>query len=181
MTPDHDSITSQRKALARLWVSAQPTLMSFITAGVRDFHAAQDLLQDTAEAVAEGFDDYDPARPFTAWALGIARNKVLMHYRRTQRDERVFSGDLLDALAAAHERLEPRFDPMREALHHCLKHPTERNRQILHMRYVEDLAPAEIAERLGMKKNAVLTALHRIRRALAECIEQRIAITGDDA
>ena len=78
MTPDHDSITSQRKALARLWVSAQPTLMSFITAGVRDFHAAQDLLQDTAEAVAEGFDDYDPARPFTAWALGIARNKVLI-------------------------------------------------------------------------------------------------------
>lgn len=44
------------------------------------------------------------------------------------------------------------------------------------MRYVRELTPAKIAALTGMNANAVAVMLHRVRRALRECIEKQIAI-----
>ena len=48
---------------------------------------------DVATAVAEKFDKYDCDRPFSAWVVGIARNKVLMHLRTNSSDRHVFDAD----------------------------------------------------------------------------------------
>ena len=60
----------------RLFVAAQPGLHGFLMALVHDAHAADDLLQDLAERLWRKFDQYDPARPFIAWAIGFARRLV---------------------------------------------------------------------------------------------------------
>ncbi len=44
----------------RLWTLAQPTVSAFVVSVVRDFAARDDLLQETAIAVIESFDRYDP-------------------------------------------------------------------------------------------------------------------------
>jgi DNA-directed RNA polymerase specialized sigma24 family protein len=43
------------------------------------------------------------------------------------------------------------------------------------MRYVRELTPRKIAAMTGMNSNAVSVMLHRVRRALRECIERQIA------
>lgn len=63
-----------RKAM-RLWALAQPTVSAFITAVLRDFSDRDDVLQDVAVAVLDGFGSFDEHRPFTPWAIGVARNQ----------------------------------------------------------------------------------------------------------
>ncbi len=65
---------STRQA-TRFWTLAQPAVSAFVTSVVRDFRDRDDVLQDIAVAVIESFDSYDSDRPFTAWAMGVARTK----------------------------------------------------------------------------------------------------------
>jgi hypothetical protein len=58
------------REVTRLWTLAVPAVSSFVASLVRDFQDCDDVLRDTAVAVVESFDQYDPARPFLAWALG---------------------------------------------------------------------------------------------------------------
>ena len=44
----------------RLWTLAMPGVSAFITSIVRNFEDRNDILQDTAVAVVESFEKYDP-------------------------------------------------------------------------------------------------------------------------
>ena len=55
-----------------------------------------------------------------------------------------------------------------------------RSRELLNLRYVNDLSCSEIAAHKSATTNAVRVALHRLRTALHRCIEERlIAQAGD--
>jgi RNA polymerase sigma-70 factor (ECF subfamily) len=73
-------------ALTQLYQRFLPVVYRFIFARVGDAHTAEDLTADTFFAVVEQIAA-TRARDelgFAAWVLGIARNKVLMHYRRAR-------------------------------------------------------------------------------------------------
>lgn len=161
----------QRQDLALLWTRAQPHVSAFVSSMVLDFHAAEDLIQQVACAVAEQFDAYDPDRPFVPWAIGIARFKVFNYYRSKKRDKHVFDSESLDGIARAYAELEPELDPRRKALGVCVKKVSGRASQVLEMRYMREMKPARIAQKLEMTPNAVSVMLHRIRAALSKCIE----------
>ena len=66
----------QYQQAIRYWTLAQPVVSAYVAAVVRDFRDRDDVLQAISVAVLEAFSSYDPARPFTAWAMGIARNQI---------------------------------------------------------------------------------------------------------
>jgi RNA polymerase sigma-70 factor (ECF subfamily) len=162
--------------LAVLWTKVQPTVAAFIRSMVPHHHDAQDLLQRTAAKTFRSIGSYDPARPFTAWVIAIARNEVRNHWRTRARDRHVFGDEHLELVAATFESLEAEASPMREALLVCLDGLGERSRRLLALKYEEHLDAAAIGGRLAMKANAVLVAIHRVRRALRDCVERRIAL-----
>ncbi len=45
-------------------------------------HDVEDLVQDTLIAIHTRRESYDPALPLTAWLYGIARYKLIDHFRR---------------------------------------------------------------------------------------------------
>lgn len=67
------NMEEQYQQAIRYWTLAQPVVSAYVTAVVRDFRDRDDLLQAISVAVLEAFSSYDPARPFTAWAIGIAQ------------------------------------------------------------------------------------------------------------
>ncbi|MBI1373129.1 MAG: sigma-70 family RNA polymerase sigma factor [Phycisphaera sp.] len=176
---EHESTQSDdRGRFARLWVTAQPVVAAFLNASVRRRVEAEDLLQDVAAAAMVDFESYDPQRSFTGWALGIARFRVLNHFRTARRDRHVFGDAALERLAEACAGLESQTGPYREALGQCLDKLPERQRQMIELRYVESVARRDVAERFGVTPAALGMALHRIRGALAECIESSVAGGG---
>lgn len=164
--------------MATLWVKSQPVISAYINASVVDFHKAEDLLQETARVVAERFDDYDPDRPFVAWAIGIAKNLILKSYRQHANDRHIFSSETMEHIASAFDRIQPELTPLREALRMCIDHVQGKSRQVLELRYIREMKPANIAERMGMNTNNVHVILHRIRKALSHCIQERLESEG---
>jgi len=173
---DQEREARDRQSLATLWEQARPALFAYLTASVYDFHRAEDLLQEVAVAVAGQFHAYDAQRPFLAWAMGIARNRMLLYFRELARDRRHFSEAALVALEDAAQRMpRDQVSDQREALRSCLGKIVGRRRRVLEMRYGGNLSIADIAHQLSVTGNAVKIILHRVRASLEECIRRQLA------
>ncbi|MCG8449851.1 MAG: sigma-70 family RNA polymerase sigma factor [Pirellulales bacterium] len=169
------SAAGSREDLAVRWVKVQSKVMAYLLTVVRDYHHAEDLLQEVARVSAERFADYDRGRPFSPWVLGIARKIVLAYYRSEGNKHFTLPGDIVKDLAIAFEREAPELDLRRIALQKCVEKVTGRRREVLRMRYEKGLESDEIARQLGIKRNALFALLHRVRSTLMSCVQRELA------
>jgi RNA polymerase sigma-70 factor (ECF subfamily) len=166
--------SSDRGQLAADWERARTAVFAQLIAGIGSFHDAEDVLQEVAVSVAKNYGTYDSDRPFVAWALGIARNHMLMYFRRHQRDRLVFNEHLMGVigrhLAAISEEQD---DQRREALHKCLHQLDASRRRLIEMRYSSGMSVNDMAARLDKSVAAIKGSLHRARKVLERCISIR--------
>ncbi len=161
--------------MAKLWMQSQGAIAAYVTANTRDFHHAEDVIQDVGKVVAEKFREYDHNRSFTAWSLGIARTSLLSYYRDSGRDRLVLSEDALRSVEAAVETVSASGEDRRVALRGCLEMLRDRQRELLTLRYEEGLGVIEIAAHNQTTASTISVTLHRLRRKLLDCIERRLS------
>lgn len=161
--------------LTVLWTQTQPTVAAFISSAITNFHDAEDVLQKVAMVLAKKYDQYDPKKPFVAWAIGIARYEILVYQRTKATDKAILSEEILAQAASVFEDTHWDQSPVRDALKKCISDVKGRNKQLLELSYVRELKPTRIARQLGMTSNAIFVALHRLRMALRECIQRRLS------
>ena len=179
-TNKKENETSQsRVELSVLWTKAHPVVFAFIRSTIRDFHRSEDILQEVASTAAEKFDQFDRERPFVAWSLGIARNKVLDYLRKTTNDRHVFDDETIKKIVVAHEEIEGELSNIHSALEICVEKVQGLAHKILEMRYVRQQSPAAIAKKVGMTPNAVTVMLFRVRQALKKCVERQMAFDAN--
>ena len=171
----HLSREESRELLARCWMQSQASLTAFLMASTPQFSDAEDLLQEVAAEVARRFDEYDQKRPFLPWALWVAKIKIADFYRLKERRPVKFVGESIDALSEACDRIQETLSEEKWALEKCLSNLTGRSRELLQLRYFDDLSPQEIGERLDMPAGNVRTALSRIRSSLTSCVKMTLA------
>ena len=170
--PKHDHRTLQR--FTELWLENQHLAAGFIRLQVRDHHKAEDIIQEVARDATANFDRYDPSRPFAAWLIGISRMRMAEHFRKHGRQPMTFSTDIVDSVADAFIEIQPQVDDRMAALRVCIDRLGDRQRQLLKLRYDQMLSPERIGEKIGKKPNTINVMLHRVRKALAECVRLRM-------
>lgn len=160
------------------WMQAQPSVAALVHAVINDRTAAEDLIQETAMALIGAMERYNPERSFTAWALGVARNKVHDHLRKQYRQgDPLVNAQLLDSLldtAVAMEREPDEQHQWLEALRECMSGVEGRKWDLLRLHYQDEMPPREIAERLALTPGHVSVLLNRLRAGLKRCVEQRM-------
>lgn len=167
----------ERAALTGLWIDAEPAVRAYVFAAVRGFQDAEDVVQQTALTAARRFGEFDARRPFVAWALWLAKSRIIDHYRARGRQQAVFSETLLDGIAEALvTRRSPRVSDHAVALERCLEKLPPKSRQLLDMRYSDDASMETIAAAIGSTAGAVRVMLFRIRNLLADCLRGERAI-----
>jgi RNA polymerase sigma-70 factor (ECF subfamily) len=171
--------TESRQQFTHLWLQAEPSVSAYVFASISGFHDAEDVVQQIAQELARRFEQYDRDRAFVAWALWIAKSRVIDFYRRSKRDHLVFSDELLDQLGQAIAERDARRHERREALEQCLEHLPERSRQLLDLRYLEEMPAGKIAAVTDSTAGSVRVLLTRVRGALAECIHRRLAAEAE--
>ena len=148
-------------------------------AGVRDADA-EDVAQEVFAAVAAGLSGFrrvGPGDSFRGWLRGIARNQVLMNYRRNQGRPRAEGGS--DAWAQLQEVADPLAEPVageeeemsalyRRALEQVRCEFPEHVWQAFWLTAVEGRAPAALAAELHMTVNHIRQAKSRVLRRLRE-------------
>jgi len=172
-----DATTEEMVRLARLWASAMPAIEAFVGAAVRDPNDRDDVIQATSEYLARNFERFEEGTSFTAWAVQVARYRVMELYRDRSRDRLMLTGDALDAIAKVAPQMSQEQSDRAEALDQCMQHLGENQRRLIELRYTQSLKPATIAERMGKSPNTISAALLRIRKALRKCIEARLQAT----
>jgi RNA polymerase sigma-70 factor (ECF subfamily) len=154
---------------------AQSRLYAYICSLIGEAAGARDVLQETNLALWDMAHDYDPARPFLPWAYRIAYLQVLAYRKRCARSRLAFDEQLVSELAVESLRLDDDHDLRLEALGHCMDKLPGPRREILDRRYRDGESVDQIAEGLHKPPNVVAATLYRIRKALLECIESRLA------
>jgi RNA polymerase sigma-70 factor (ECF subfamily) len=158
----------------------QSRLRAFVRSlGIRA-EAVDDLAQDAFIVAYERLDDFRRTDDFGAWVRGIARRLVANAMRKDSRRRQILSDHMTELLlAAASEELHPlaetAADDRLAALRSCLEKVPDAARQLLHLRYFDELSPGVIAGRIERSAGDVRQQLFRLRRGLLQCIERRLA------
>lgn len=157
------------------FIPATAFLRAYLLAATGRPSEAEDLLQEVSSVLWEKFDRYDEARPFRAWATGVARLEVLKWRQKHARDRLVLSEEAVSLLADA--ALEASDLAAERAAHlpGCLAQLGEGAREIVALRYSEGLKVQDVAARLGRSTAAVEMTLTRTRRALKECVDRKLS------
>ena len=153
----------------------QACLRAYVRALGVTSDAVDDVAQEVFLVAYRRYAEYDPARPFAAWLKGIAKLLAANERRRNQRRRWLVEPSLAEALAAIDEPHDEGGD-LTAAIGHlrgCLELLPARSRELLRLRYEDDLDATALGIRLGRDGNAVRQALFRIRDLVRRCVETR--------
>jgi RNA polymerase sigma-70 factor (ECF subfamily) len=164
-----------RERMTRHWLAAEHAIRAYIAGAVRSFSDREDLLQQVALTVARRFEEFDEQRPFLAWALWIAKSRVIDFYRSQGRRPQFLSDVFLEKYADALAERQEALPACREALEHCLEQLPDRSQKLIRLRYYEGLKMDQIAETVRSTPASIRVTIHRIRDVLSDCIQRRLA------
>ena len=168
----------EQEQFTRLWTEAQPSVAGYVRAVVRDVDVARDLLQETALVLLRKFGKWDSTRAFLPWALGVAKFEILAHRRDAGRSRLLFDDALLDAITEWWGNVAEQIGDEQAALHDCLAKLAPRAREIVQLRFYDEMTMPKIAERLDATAGAIRISLMRIREQLQACVERRLHSEG---
>jgi RNA polymerase sigma-70 factor, ECF subfamily len=175
VNPAPDSAATDRvdggSALLELYDGALPQVYGYLHRRCRDRTTAEDLTTEVFLAAVESIDRSVVREVTTAWLIGIARHKLVDHWRRLERDERRLTALAGEQLDDHHDDpWDVRLDMMtaRDVLGDLGAH----HRSALTLRYVDDLTVADVATELGRTVHATEALLVRARLAFRARYEE---------
>lgn len=143
-------------------------MYGYLLTRCRDRAIAEDLTAETFLAAVSAVRKERPPALGTAWLIGVARHKLVDHWRRQQREERGLRTVSRDR-AEHDDPWELQLDVMcaRQAMSELGPH----HRSALTLRYLDGLPVAEVARHLGRSLHATEALLVRARRAFRRAYE----------
>jgi RNA polymerase sigma-70 factor (ECF subfamily) len=147
----------------------QPRLRYFLRKMLGEVHAAEDALQEVWLDVFRAVSRLVDVGAFRAWLYRIARDRALRELRKRrppyQPLEQVdlVDGGMEEAQFAAADV---------ERIHAALDELAPEPREVLVLRYVEDMTYEEIARVVGCQLGTVRSRLHYAKRALRNILER---------
>lgn len=163
-------IDGDNNAFANLVLRHKEKIYSAIYLLVKDKFLAEDLFQEVFIKIIDTLKrgSYNEEGKFLPWALRIARNLCLDHFRKAKRTPVIKTGDnrdIFEILNFAEPNIEEKI--VREETYTSVKQMLallpEDQREVIILRHFADLSFKEIAELTGCSIN---TALGRMRYAL---------------
>ena len=164
-------------AVSELVGRYQHRLYRFLVRLVEDPATAEDLFQQTWIRLLEKIGSYDTRRNFEAWLFAIARNLAIDHLRRRRGvslDDTDDSGlSMADRLTAGgRDVLERLLEFERGAmLAAAIAELPAVHREVLTLRFEEDMKLEQIAELAAIPLSTVKSRLHRALESLRARIE----------
>ncbi len=165
-------------------------LYSWAVHKLRSEDLAKDLLQETFIAALQGWDRFEGKSSVKTWLTSILNNKIRDHFRKEKKG--MFS---LEAMAGE-RNIDDFFDakgtwkaehrPMpwdeekkelldtpgfREVLFNCLNGLSERFRNVVTSKYLDERESSEICQELGISASNYWQILHRAKLQLRACLD----------
>jgi RNA polymerase sigma-70 factor, ECF subfamily len=163
---------SRGDSVVALYREALPQVYGYLLLRCGSVALAEDLTAETFLAAVAATGQAQAPDVSVAWLVGVARHKLVDHWRRVAREERT-----LTAIESANDGVDDPWDKYVDvqAVHVALTQLSVPQRVALSLRYLDGLPVAAVAEHLGRSLHATETLLVRARSAL-----RRVYREGDE-
>jgi RNA polymerase sigma factor (sigma-70 family) len=154
-------------------------LTAYLLRLVRDFHSAEDIVQEVFAEVLRNPRVVLRGGDLGAYLRGVGRHLASRHFRQPKAGP--LCSELLEAawelptLGQDAGRREAFLASCRAALRQCLEALPPTWRRLFDLRYQKSAPYAAVADAVGMTSAAVRMTMTRIRRRLADCVSARVA------
>lgn len=166
--------------IVRVLMQKRADLIGYAWLVVGDPDVAEDVFQEVSVAAIRKSDEISDAEHLTGWLYQAIRLQGLKARRDQGRRHQLLSPDVLEVLVDS--SANPQDESTRQAaLRECVKRLQGVTRDILEMRYGQNLKPAAIAKQTGKDIQTIYKTVTRAHSALRNCINQRLAKDGGDA
>jgi RNA polymerase sigma-70 factor (ECF subfamily) len=182
--PDEHELLRQasaldERALGTVFDQYYPVLYRYIYHHVRHVQSAEDLAADVFQRFLESIQKgKGPNRHLKAWLYRVAHNLVIddsrraVHRNHSQLDEEQLADE--DEVSEQVQHLI-----QRQQAYSALDQLTEKQRQVITLKFIEGLTNREVARVLGMTVGTVKSLQHRGLASMQRHLFLADATTGD--
>ena len=169
-------------AFRELYCAFSRKLYAYVLRQLSDPAQAEEIVADTLYEVWKAPAKFRGESQFSTWLIGIARNKVLMHWRARKPDaDHDDVADLAEQLPSdAPGAFELMADQQRSAgVRTCVDKLGADHRECVHLVFYQGMALADVARIQQVPEGTVKTRLFHARQKLKQCLQRMLAREGE--
>ena len=152
---------------------SQQRLLSYIYRRVANRDQAMEILQQTNLVLCHKADGFKLGTNFAAWSSTVAHYQILSYRKSLSRERLVFTDEVMASIDERENKSGMREEVLSH-LRYCLKAMSSDNQVFIKLRYEGGLSMEQIATEVGKKVVTVRVKLHRLRRSLRDCVQNRL-------
>ena len=144
-------------------------IIKFVYNMIRDKEASEDITQEVFITVYNKLFMYNPNYKFSNWVLQIARNKCIDYIRKYKR---VYGSNLEEMKDVSSKEISPEqfaeYNETKDLVMNYINSLSPLDRQLILLRYTQELTFYDIGEILNMSESAVKRRYYKIRDKFKE-------------
>jgi RNA polymerase sigma-70 factor, ECF subfamily len=160
-----------RRGLLELYDVALPQVYGYLLRRCGRTAVAEDLTAETFLAAVDAVRSAGPPPLSIGWLIGIARHKLVDHWRRLAREERTLTAVAGDTARAENDPWDATLDALQAQ--ETLQALAPQHRAALTLRYLDDLPVSEVAHAMDRTVHATEALLVRARTAFRTIYTER--------
>ncbi|EQB86083.1 hypothetical protein M918_16295 [Clostridium sp. BL8] len=139
-------------------------VLRFVYNMIKQKEAAEDITQEVFITIYNKLEMYDRKHSFSNWILQISKNKTIDYIRK---NKKVYEGNIDEAYDLSSQDMSPQesaeYREVKNSVKEYIKTLEDTDRQILMLRYTENLTFTDIAEILGLTESTAKRRYYKIR------------------
>ena len=137
-------------------------LYNYVYYKTLNFSVAEDIVSEVMVRVANSYASFDPTKgSLDNWAFRIARNTLFSYFRARKEIVSIDAVAESSASITIEDEVADPLDDRGKMVRDALALLTEEEREIVYLRFWEELSNKEIGERLSMNPSTISTKLSR--------------------
>jgi RNA polymerase sigma-70 factor (ECF subfamily) len=173
--PPQPLSAERQEEFVRLLNQTYALLLRYVMALVANRHDAEDVLQRASLVMWRRFATFEPGTDFISWATTVVFYEARNFQRVTGRSRVEFDDELMHMLAMERLPHVRQWSARTDALDECVQKLDAASREIVQAIYTDGKQAIEVAQQKGCAPKTIYNKLNFIRRALAECVQRRMA------
>ena len=148
-------------------------LVLYLNTFLNDLQEAEDMVEETLFVLTTQKPEFKGKASFKTWLYGIGRNVTCSYLRKNHRAVPVSPEDISVLASQEQDAAEEFFrNEEKQALHRCMLRLRQDFRQVLWLKYFEDMSAAEIAAVMKKTVYGVNQLTVRAKKALRKEMEK---------
>jgi RNA polymerase sigma-70 factor (ECF subfamily) len=168
------------EAVVRLYSQHQRWLYGYLMTLLGNPEDAEDVMQEVSVVMWREHQNFELGTNFTGWLSVIAYHQVQKFWRQRKKKATYLDAAVIEQLASVISKDREVVDIRRQFLGECLEGLPTQDKNLVESVYGSE-GPGKIrrhAQQAGVDEAGFYRALARIRRALFNCVQRKLAAEG---